>query len=107
MDPSVDLSTVRATGGLRTFILFSQVGTIAGWMSQVANVPWLLVAGLVVVAIPVVAGYILVIAALTNTLVKSGMVVMLAAPPLKPPVLVASAAILATGLGIIFLSPLL
>lgn len=44
----------------------------------------------------------IVVAALTNTLVKSGMVVMLAAPPLKPPVLVASAAILATGLGIIF-----
>jgi uncharacterized membrane protein (DUF4010 family) len=47
----------------------------------------------------------IVIAALTNTLVKSGMIVMLAAPPLKPPVLVASAAILATGLGIIFLIP--
>ena len=86
MDPSVDFNTVRdfatalligaligierekhktdeggevATGGLRTFILFSQVGAIAGWMSQVANVPWLLVAGLVVVTIPVVAGYIL------------------------------------------------
>jgi uncharacterized membrane protein (DUF4010 family) len=84
MDPSVDFGTVRdfatalligaligierekhktaegevSTGGLRTFILFSQVGAIAGWMSQVANVPWLLVAGLVVVAIPVVAGYI-------------------------------------------------
>ncbi len=46
----------------------------------------------------------IVVAALTNTLVKSGMVVMLAAPPLKPPVLVVSAAILATGLGIIFLT---
>ena len=84
MDPSIDLGTVRnvatalligaligierekhktdeggdeATGGLRTFILFSQVGAIAGWMSQTANMPWLLVSGLVAVTTPVVAGY--------------------------------------------------
>jgi uncharacterized membrane protein (DUF4010 family) len=85
MDPAVDFSTARAfatalligaligierekhktdegdvgTGGLRTFILFAQVGAIAGWMSQAANMPWLLVGGLVAVAVPVVVGYIL------------------------------------------------
>ena len=48
-----------ATGGLRTFILFAQVGAIAGWLSQAADMPWLLVGGLVAVAVPVVAGYIL------------------------------------------------
>jgi len=85
MDPTVDFNTVRdfatalligaligierekhkteegdvATGGLRTFILFAQVGAIAGWMSRAANMPWLLVGGLVAVAVVVVAGYIL------------------------------------------------
>jgi uncharacterized membrane protein (DUF4010 family) len=86
MDPAVDFSTARdfatalligaligierekhktdegdvvATGGLRTFILFAQVGAIAGWMSRAANLPWLLVGGLAAVALTVVAGYIL------------------------------------------------
>lgn len=83
MDPALDFNTVKdfatalligigierekhkteegdvATGGLRTFILFAQVGAIAGWMSQAANMPWLLAGGLVAVAVPVVAGYIL------------------------------------------------
>ncbi len=48
-----------ATAGLRTFILFAQVGAMAGWLSQVTNMPWLLVSGLVAVAVPVVAGYVL------------------------------------------------
>jgi uncharacterized membrane protein (DUF4010 family) len=48
-----------ATGGLRTFIVVAEVGAIAGWMSHVANMPWLLIGGLVTVAVPVVAGYIL------------------------------------------------
>lgn len=85
MNPTVDFNTVRdfatalligaligierekhkadegdvATVGLRTFILFAQVGAIAGWMSRAANMPWLLVGGLVAVVAPVVAGYIL------------------------------------------------
>jgi uncharacterized membrane protein (DUF4010 family) len=48
-----------ATGGLRTFILVAEVGAIAGWMSQAAAMPWLLVAGLAAVALPVIAGYML------------------------------------------------
>jgi hypothetical protein len=84
MDSTVDFNTVRAfatalliggligierekrkteegdvADGLRTFILFAQVGAIAGWLSQAANMPWLLVGGLVAVAVPVVVGYIL------------------------------------------------
>ena len=45
----------------------------------------------------------IVIAAVTNTVVKCGMAMALGAPGLKPPVLVAAAVILATGLGVIVL----
>jgi uncharacterized membrane protein (DUF4010 family) len=43
----------------------------------------------------------IVVAALTNTVVKCGMVMTLGAPALKAPVVVATAAILATGVGVI------
>jgi uncharacterized membrane protein (DUF4010 family) len=46
------------TGGLRTFILFALVGAIAGWLSHVLAMPWLLVGGLAAVALAVVAGYV-------------------------------------------------
>ncbi len=94
MNPAVDLNTLKdfgtalligaligieremrkteegdvATGGLRTFILYAQVGAIAGWLSQAANMPWLLVGGLVAVTGPVVTGYILEARAKQNSL---------------------------------------
>lgn len=48
----------------------------------------------------------IVIAALTNTMVKCGMVVALAAPALRRPVLAATAAILATGVGAVLVERL-
>jgi uncharacterized membrane protein (DUF4010 family) len=45
----------------------------------------------------------IIVAALTNTLVKCGMVMTLGAPALKAPVVVATAAILAAGVGVIVL----
>jgi uncharacterized membrane protein (DUF4010 family) len=45
----------------------------------------------------------IVIATVTNTVVKCGMVMTLGAPALKPPILVATAAILVTGIGVIML----
>lgn len=85
MHPAVDFNTVRefvtalligaligierekrktesgdlATGGLRTFILIALVGASAGWISQAASMPWLLVASLAGVTLLVLAGYIL------------------------------------------------
>jgi uncharacterized membrane protein (DUF4010 family) len=85
MDPAMDLNTVKdfatalligaligierekrkaesgdgATGGLRTFILIAQVGASAGWISQAASMPWLLVGSLAAVTTLVLAGYIL------------------------------------------------
>jgi len=46
-------------GGLRTFILIAEVGAVAGWISRSLNAPWLLVGALAVVAVPLVAGYVL------------------------------------------------
>jgi uncharacterized membrane protein (DUF4010 family) len=51
-------------GGLRTFILIALIGAIAGWLAVTLGTPWILVAALVVVAAPVVAGYVM--AARTN-----------------------------------------
>jgi uncharacterized membrane protein (DUF4010 family) len=85
MDPTVDFNTVTdfatalligaligierekrkaengdgATGGLRTFILIAQIGASAGWISQAASMPWLLVGSMVAVTMLVLAGYIL------------------------------------------------
>ncbi len=47
-----------ATGGLRTFILIALVGASAGWISEAATMPWLLVGSLVAVTALVLAGYI-------------------------------------------------
>ncbi len=49
----------QATGGLRTFILIAQIGASAGWLSQAANAPWLLVGSLAAVTLLVLAGYVL------------------------------------------------
>jgi uncharacterized membrane protein YhiD involved in acid resistance len=47
-----------ATGGLRTFILIAQVGASAGWISQAASMPWLLVRSLAAMPALMLAGYI-------------------------------------------------
>jgi uncharacterized membrane protein (DUF4010 family) len=46
-------------GGLRTFILVSQVGAIAGWLARTFNMPWLVIGAVAVVSVPVVASYVL------------------------------------------------
>jgi uncharacterized membrane protein (DUF4010 family) len=46
-------------GGLRTFILFSLLGALAGWLARTLAQPALLVAALAVAAALVLAGYVL------------------------------------------------
>jgi uncharacterized membrane protein (DUF4010 family) len=46
-------------GGLRTFILFAQAGAIGAWLSQHLGTPWVFVATLVLVAVAVVAAYVM------------------------------------------------
>lgn len=45
-------------GGFRTFILFAEVGAIAGWLSRNLEIPWLLAGAVVAVASIVVVGYL-------------------------------------------------
>jgi uncharacterized membrane protein (DUF4010 family) len=44
--------------GLRTFILVALIGAVAGFLSRALGLPWLLVAALVVVAAPLLAGHV-------------------------------------------------
>ena len=46
-------------GGLRTFILFTLIGALGGWLTQVLDSPWILAAALLGAVAPVVAGYVL------------------------------------------------
>ena len=46
------------TAGLRTFILYAEVGAIGGWLAKTYAQPWLLLAAVAVVAVLVVAGYV-------------------------------------------------
>ena len=46
-------------GGLRTFILFTLIGALGGWLTMVLGSPWILAAALVVAVAPVLAGYVL------------------------------------------------
>jgi uncharacterized membrane protein (DUF4010 family) len=45
-------------GGLRTFIIIALIGAIAGWLVDILDMPWVLVAALLAVTMPVVAGYV-------------------------------------------------
>ncbi len=45
--------------GLRTFILVAEVGAVAGWLSRILFMPWLLVAALLAVAACVLSAYVL------------------------------------------------
>jgi uncharacterized membrane protein (DUF4010 family) len=47
----------QGIGGLRTFILFANVGALAGWLSQQFNTPWIFVAALIAVSGGVFTGY--------------------------------------------------
>jgi len=46
------------TAGLRTFILYAEVGALGGWLARTYAQPWLLIAAVAIVALPVVAGYV-------------------------------------------------
>lgn len=48
-----------AIGGLRTFILFSLLGALGGWLTLVLDSPWILAAALLASMAPVLAGYVL------------------------------------------------
>jgi uncharacterized membrane protein (DUF4010 family) len=44
--------------GLRTFVLFSLLGALCGWLTAELQTPWILVAGLVAASALVIAGYL-------------------------------------------------
>ena len=46
------------TAGLRTFILYAEIGAVGGWLARTYAQPWLLLAAVAIVAVPVVAGYV-------------------------------------------------
>jgi uncharacterized membrane protein (DUF4010 family) len=46
-------------GGLRTFILFTLIGALGGWLTLVLESPWILGAALLGALAPVMAGYVL------------------------------------------------
>jgi uncharacterized membrane protein (DUF4010 family) len=45
-------------GGLRTFIIFALIGAICGWLTDLLDMPWILIAGLVAVTATVTVGYV-------------------------------------------------
>ena len=46
-------------GGLRTFILFAEVGAISAWLSQHLQTPWIFIATILAVSAAVITGYVL------------------------------------------------
>lgn len=48
----------QGIAGLRTFILVALIGAVAGYLARTMDLPWLVAAGLLAVAGPVVAGYL-------------------------------------------------
>ncbi len=49
----------QTIGGLRTFILFTLIGALGGWLTQVLESPWILAAALLAAVAPVIAGYVI------------------------------------------------
>lgn len=49
----------QTIGGLRTFILFTLIGALGGWLTLVLDAPWILAAALIAALAPVLAGYVL------------------------------------------------
>lgn len=52
------LGARRGIGGIRTFILFAELGAVAGWLAVRMEAPGILVATLLAVAAAIVAGYV-------------------------------------------------
>jgi len=48
-----------SVGGLRTFILFAMLGAVGGWLAQLLDFPWILVAVVAATLVVVVTGYVL------------------------------------------------
>lgn len=49
----------QTIGGLRTFILFTLIGALGGWLTLVLDSPWILAAALLAALAPVLAGYVI------------------------------------------------
>jgi uncharacterized membrane protein (DUF4010 family) len=49
----------QTIGGLRTFILFTLIGALGGWLTLVLDSPWILAAALLAALAPVIAGYVI------------------------------------------------
>jgi uncharacterized membrane protein (DUF4010 family) len=49
----------QSIGGLRTFILFTLIGALGGWLTLALDSPWILAAALLGALAPVIAGYVL------------------------------------------------
>jgi uncharacterized membrane protein (DUF4010 family) len=49
----------QTIGGLRTFILFTLIGALGGWLTRELDSPWILAASLLAALAPVLAGYVL------------------------------------------------
>ncbi len=49
----------QTIGGLRTFILFTLIGALGGWLTLALGSPWILAAALLAALAPVLAGYVL------------------------------------------------
>jgi uncharacterized membrane protein (DUF4010 family) len=47
----------QTIGGLRTFILFTLIGALGGWLTLTLDSPWILAAALLAALAPVIAGY--------------------------------------------------
>src|SRR5512147_1584396 len=49
----------QTIGGLRTFILFTLIGALGGWLTRELDSPWILAASVLAALAPVLAGYVI------------------------------------------------
>jgi uncharacterized membrane protein (DUF4010 family) len=49
----------QTIGGLRTFILFTLIGALGGWLTNVLGSPWILATAVLAALAPVIAGYVI------------------------------------------------
>jgi uncharacterized membrane protein (DUF4010 family) len=49
----------QTIGGLRTFILFTLIGALGGWLTRELDSPWILAASVLAALAPVIAGYVI------------------------------------------------
>jgi uncharacterized membrane protein (DUF4010 family) len=49
----------QTIGGLRTFILFTLIGALGGWLTRELDSPWILAASVLAAIAPVLAGYVI------------------------------------------------